>query len=189
MFIFCPLRSEYTTIWAPLVAELSSQGDGSSLEKALKVISQRLKSPPVNSNCLPIYKWSQMILDSPVEHPLQPLLAQKFFGYFLARPSPGQPGVGKKFFEGIVNSLYFGRIQTKLKAIFEHFENVKDKENVLAERLCSLFKAFHFWTEDSIVLDSSLHLPSLAPYFLPDKLSLIIHNSQVRDHSNNTSQS
>ena len=71
----------------------------------------------VNSNCLPIYKWSQMILDTPPDHPIQPILAQKFFGYYLARPSPGQAGVGKKFFEGIVNSLYFGRLQTKLKSI------------------------------------------------------------------------
>jgi hypothetical protein len=172
-------RPEYSTIWPSLVAELSSHGDNSSLEKSLKVITQRLKSPLVNSNCLPIYKWSQMVLDTPNDHPLQPLVAQKLFSYFLARPSPGQPGVGKKFFEGIVNSLYFGRIQTKLKAISEHYENNRDKDDLLGQGLTNLFKAYQLWAEDSIVLAADLHLPSLGPNLLPEKLSLIIHKSEV----------
>jgi hypothetical protein len=136
-------RSEYSTIWPAVVAELSSQGDNSTLEKALKVISQRLKSPQVNSNCLPIYKWSQMILDTPPDHPIQPILAQKFFSYFLARPSPGQAGVGKKFFEGIVNSLYFGRLQTKLKSISDHLNESGTDENPTGQ----IFVAFQAWCQ------------------------------------------
>ena len=145
-------RPELSLIWQPLIAELSSQGDATTLEKSLKVVTQRLKTPPVNSNCLPIYKWSQMILDTPHDHPIQVTVSQKFFQYFLSRPSPGQAGVGKKFFEGIVNSLYFGRVQTKLKSIFEHYQGNKDKDDSLAQGLADIFKAYHLWTEDSILM-------------------------------------
>ena len=93
-----------------------------------------------------------MILDTPHDHPIQVTVSQKFFKYFLSRPSPGQAGVGKKFFEGIVNSLYFGRVQTKLKSIFEHYQGNKDKDDSLAQGLADIFKAYHLWTEDSIVM-------------------------------------
>ena len=126
----------------------------------------------VNSNCLPIYKWSQMILDTPPDHPIQPILAQKFFGYYLARPSPGQAGVGKKFFEGIVNSLYFGRLQTKLKSICD--EAAKEENPALP-----IFVAFQGWAEDPTLLSPDLHLPSVSPMLQPDKLSFIIHKSEV----------
>jgi len=53
---------------------------------------------------------------------MQPLLAQKFFHFYLSRQSSSYPAIGPKFFMGIVNSMYFGRLQTKLKAILEFYE-------------------------------------------------------------------
>ena len=91
-------------------------------------------------------------MDTPHDHPIQPSVSQKFFQYFLSRPSAGQAGVGKRFFEGIVNSLYFGRVQTKLKSIFEHYQGNLDKDDTLAQGLSDIFKAFHLWTEDPIVM-------------------------------------
>lgn len=47
-----------------------------------------LKRPAPPSTMLSIYRWSQQALDTPLDHPLLPLLWQKFFLQFLARVPP-----------------------------------------------------------------------------------------------------
>lgn len=42
---------------------------------------------PFGANSLAIYRWSQQALDTPMDHPLLPLLWQNFFTLFLARVS------------------------------------------------------------------------------------------------------
>lgn len=120
-----------------------------------------------------------MILDTPPEHPIQPVLAQKFFTLYLSRPSPAQAGVGKKFFEGIVNSLYFGRLQTKLKAIHDYHFNETSFGCQRENEVCQIFVAYQAWAEDSSLMSTDLHLPSVSPSSKPDKLSLIVHKSEV----------
>lgn len=40
---------------------------------------------PFGANGLSIYRWSQQALDTPIGHPILPLLWQNFFALFLAR--------------------------------------------------------------------------------------------------------
>lgn len=40
---------------------------------------------PFGTNGLSIYRWSQQALDTPIGHPILPLLWQNFFALFLAR--------------------------------------------------------------------------------------------------------
>jgi len=46
---------------------------------------------PFGVNNLAIYRWSQQALDTPMDHPILPLLWQNFFSLFLAR-APTIPG-------------------------------------------------------------------------------------------------
>lgn len=49
-----------------------------------------LKLSVFSSNSLAIYRWSQQAIDTPMDHPLLPLLWQNFFSLFLARvPTSG----------------------------------------------------------------------------------------------------
>jgi hypothetical protein len=47
--------------------------------------AHNLKIPTVPSASLSIYRWAQQALDTPLDHPLLPLLWQKFFNQYLAR--------------------------------------------------------------------------------------------------------
>jgi len=49
------------------------------------------------------------------------------------------------------------------------------KNNTLKE----FFNACALWSEDQMILSPTLHLPSLSPAFLPEKLSLLINKSEV----------
>lgn len=44
-----------------------------------------LKIPVISSAALSIYRWSQQALDTAVDHPVLPLIWQKFFALFLDR--------------------------------------------------------------------------------------------------------
>ena len=73
-------------LWPILVAELKLED--SSLEPALKAASKKVGDAKLDSNYLAIYRWSKQLLDTTDEHNLLAVFAQRFFGYYLARPLP-----------------------------------------------------------------------------------------------------
>ena len=79
-------NEEVVRLWKELIKELNKED--SYLDKSLKNAANNLKVQAPVSNSLSIYRWCQQMLDTPVEHPLMVLFAQKFFGYYVARPPP-----------------------------------------------------------------------------------------------------
>jgi hypothetical protein len=75
-------------LWSNIVAEFNDSNV--TLEQALKSASLKLSLPVPNPNRLSLYRWSQMVIDLPVGHPLLPIFAQKFFTFYLRRPLPGK---------------------------------------------------------------------------------------------------
>ena len=69
-------------LWPDLVEELKNSD--SDVETALK----NLKLGKLDSNFLPVYRWSKQFLDTNDGHPMLWVFAQRFFFYFLARPLP-----------------------------------------------------------------------------------------------------
>ncbi|KAL7985732.1 hypothetical protein Chor_013664 [Crotalus horridus] len=58
-----------------------------SPDQALKKAQSQLKLPMVPSlQRLLIYRWAHQALSTPVDHPLLPLICQKFFLLYLQRP-------------------------------------------------------------------------------------------------------
>ena len=105
---------------------------GASLDKIHKKILLEKKFPEhaTNLNSLPIYKWCQLILDGPTDHPLLMAFAIKFFKYFSAKSHVNPENaarVGHYFFEGVINTHYFGRIVTKFKTIEDHYQGLEDE--------------------------------------------------------------
>jgi hypothetical protein len=84
-----------------------------------------------------------------------------------------------KFFVGLVNRMYLNKLRSKLSSIHEFYSTLES----VNQKLVIFFNAAGKWLEeDSIVLDSSLHLASLAPMYMPDKLADAIAGSKVRNH-------
>ncbi|KOC63484.1 Ectopic P granules protein 5 like protein, partial [Habropoda laboriosa] len=71
-------------LWREILKELSVQPK-ISLDTAIKRACITVKMQPFGANGLSIYRWSQQALDTPIDHPILPLLWQNFFALFLAR--------------------------------------------------------------------------------------------------------
>ena len=174
-------RESSTQVWRELVRELCENGELISLDKCLKkVVSDGNYSEYVHSvNNLPIYRWCQLILDCPLEQPMQVVFAQKFFKYFTARANENSARLGRFFFEGVINTHYFGRVLAKFKTIRDyHKKSSVEIENYSG--LAEAFQAFVLWLEDMFILDEKLHLASISPRMMPDLLGKVLNPSLVR---------
>ena len=82
---------------------------------------------------------------------MQMVFAQKFFKYLTTRQNEdsNSPKLGRCFFEGVINTHYFGRVLGKFKTISEFYKKAvvddaseKDKRNIIS---AETFQAFVFW--------------------------------------------
>lgn len=73
----------------------------------------------MTSASLCLYKWAQQVMDTPVDHPLVPLVWQKFFTLFLTRVPADRTSdrgcVGEKFFDGLINFNFLKRLKRRLQ--------------------------------------------------------------------------
>lgn len=179
-------REEVVLFWEALIDELTLSSG--ALDRCQKKVVTDKSFPEYASsiNSLPIYKWCQLILDCPLDEPLQAAFAQKFFKYFSVRStyagSEDRPRVGRLFFEGMINTHYFGRIVARFNSIEEFYkkEIVEDRECRHAQAFADLFHAFGLWLSDMLILDEKLHLPSLSPNMCPELLGSILKPTKVR---------
>ncbi|XP_059845461.1 ectopic P granules protein 5 homolog isoform X1 [Hypanus sabinus] len=97
-------------------------------DQALKKAQSHLKLPVVPSTQrLMIYRWAQQALVTPPDHPLLPLIWQKFFFLYLRRPGPefGLPVsgcIGKRYFHSSSHSILLKEMRKRLIEIadFHH---------------------------------------------------------------------
>ncbi|RZB40249.1 ectopic P granules protein 5 -like, partial [Asbolus verrucosus] len=78
-------KEKRTGLWRELLLQLNNQKGKVSVDAGIKKAASILKVPAFTSGSLSIYRWAQQALDSPLDHPLLPLLWQKFFVLYLAR--------------------------------------------------------------------------------------------------------
>jgi hypothetical protein len=71
-------------LWPNLINEMK---DNATLEQAASKVAQNLNLPSLDTNYLPIYRWSRQLLDTPNNEQLLVIFTQKFFRYYLARPT------------------------------------------------------------------------------------------------------
>ena len=168
-------------LWRCLVDELADAHK--PLEEALAEAGRKAEVPVPTSGQLVIYRWAQQGMDTPPDHPMAFVFWQRFVTLFLSRPAElnnGQevPGVGMKFFEGMINSMYFNKIKASLKTGIDCLENAmkdsEDKSNFLLEDLSKLYRTLYIWLDDSKVLDASLYTPALTPIYDPHRLVKVL---------------
>ncbi|CAD6215664.1 GSCOCG00000476001-RA-CDS [Cotesia congregata] len=180
------MRELKTGLWRELLRELSSSK--TTVDSALKRVCSTLKIPYQNSNSLAIYRWSQQALDTPLEHPLLPLLWQNFFTLFLARiPVAGVDlgGLGDKFFEGMINLSYLKKLKKRLNETTEYFqvkgENnldnghpITDEQRVFYFSTAKFYKTLSLWLEEPRLQETGLYLPALPPQYMSQKLIILM---------------
>ncbi|CAG9829221.1 unnamed protein product [Diabrotica balteata] len=151
-----------------------------------------LKIPAFTSGYLSIYRWAQQALDTPLDHPLLPLLWQKFFTLHLARiPNPSiveKACVGEKFFEGMVNFTFQKKIKRRLQESVDYFMSkldVKDEDNPelskkpFYQKSHRIFKAFSLWLEEPTLQENNILLKNLPPQYESGYLVRIMQGEQT----------
>ncbi|XP_076173051.1 ectopic P-granules autophagy protein 5 isoform X2 [Ptiloglossa arizonensis] len=177
-----------TGLWREILRELSIQSK-ISLDTAIKRACITVKMQPFGGNALFIHRWSQQALDTPMDHPILPLLWQNFFALFLARvPTTSgvidHGGIGEKFFEGMINLSYFKKLKKRLHDTTTYFQ-VKGEQNldngkpITDERRTFYFNAAKFyktlslWLEEPRLQEPGLYLSALPPQYMTQKLVLL----------------
>ncbi|KAM7416416.1 hypothetical protein PAMA_018465 [Pampus argenteus] len=99
-----------------------------SPEQALKKAQQRLKLPVAPSlQRLQVYRWACQALATPLDHPLLPLVWQKFLQLYLRQPGPefGLPAggcIGRRFLQASSQATLFRDLRQRIQEVsdFHH---------------------------------------------------------------------
>ncbi|XP_024941283.1 ectopic P granules protein 5 homolog isoform X2 [Cephus cinctus] len=187
-------RELKTGLWHEILRELLWQTKA-SLDIALKKACATVKVQPFGVNGLAIYRWSQQALDTPMDHPILPLLWQNFFTLFLARApnvsgAVDRGGIGDRFFEGMINLSYLKKLKKRLHDTTEYFQvkgekdldnerPITDERRVFYFNAAKFYKTLSLWLEEPKLQESGLYLPALPPQYMSQKLMLLLQGDRT----------
>ncbi|XP_028915803.1 ectopic P granules protein 5 homolog isoform X2 [Ornithorhynchus anatinus] len=178
-------------------------------DQALKKAQAQLKLPIIPSlQRLLIYRWAHQALVTPSDHPLLPLVWQKFFLLYLHRPGPqyGLPVdgcIGRRFFQSPAHVSLLKEMKRRLMEVadFHHAASKALRAQAPAEvsedpdkatcppsesltspelhkELVRLFNVFILWLEDENFQKGDTYIPSLPKQYDTHRLAKIMQNQQ-----------
>ncbi|KAB1256285.1 Ectopic P granules protein 5-like protein [Camelus dromedarius] len=182
-----------------------------SPDQALKVqiakAQAQLKLPIVPSlQRLLIYRWAHQALVTPSDHPLLPLIWQKFFLLYLHRPGPqyGLPidgCIGRRFFQSPAHINLLKEMKRRLTEVADFHHAASKALRVPAEgsegppasqpgpaayltspelhtELVRLFNVYILWLEDENFQKGDTYIPSLPKHYDTHRLAKVMQNQQ-----------
>ncbi|XP_003267582.2 ectopic P granules protein 5 homolog [Nomascus leucogenys] len=176
-------------------------------DQALKKAQTQLKLPIVPSlQRLLIYRWAHQALVTPSDHPLLPLIWQKFFLLYLHRPGPqyGLPidgCIGRRFFQSPAHISLLKEMKRRLTEVADFHHAASKALRVPAEgseglpeshsgtpgyltspelhkELVRLFNVYILWLEDENFQKGDTYIPSLPKHYDIHRLAKVMQNQQ-----------
>ncbi|MBN3301121.1 EPG5 protein, partial [Amia calva] len=178
-------------------------------DQALKRAQARLKLHVVPSlQRLMVYRWGQQALATPADHPLLPLIWQKFFQLYLRQPGPefgleAKGCIGMRYFHSPAHASLLKELRKRLVEVadFHHAaskalkvprsSNPSEGETSpgtpiidhmtspeLHIELVRLFNVFAVWLDDENLQKQEVYLPSLPKQYDAHRLAKIMQNQQ-----------
>nr|XP_012645766.1 ectopic P granules protein 5 homolog isoform X1 [Microcebus murinus] len=176
-------------------------------DQALKKAQAQLKLPIVPSlQRLMIYRWAHQALVTPSDHPLLPLIWQKFFLLYLHRPGPqyGLPidgCIGRRFFQSAAHINLLKEMKRRLTEVADFHHAASKALRVPAEgneglpgsqagtpgyltspelhtELVRLFNVYILWLEDENFQKGDTYIPSLPKHYDIHRLAKVMQNQQ-----------
>ncbi|XP_070546998.1 ectopic P granules protein 5 homolog isoform X2 [Ptychodera flava] len=115
------------------VCTLLSRDSKLTPDAAVKKASSKLKLPysPAASRLM-VYRWVYQALETPMDHPLLPILWQRFFMVYLQRQAaeqglPQRGSIGLRFYESLTNSSLLKRCKKRLVQTADYHHNASKK--------------------------------------------------------------
>lgn len=178
-----------------------------SPEQAWKKAQQTLKLPVAPSlQRMQIYRWACQAIATPPDHPLLPLVWQKFLQLYLRQPGPeyGLPAggcIGRRFFSSSQAAL-LKDLRNKIHEVsdFHHAasqalrvpppqtsSDIQGDESKppyltsprLHSELVRLFGVFALWLDDETLQKQEVYLPSLPLEYEPHRLAQVMQRQKV----------
>ncbi|MGH0172201.1 UNVERIFIED_CONTAM: hypothetical protein FKN15_063006 [Acipenser sinensis] len=178
-------------------------------DQALKKAQARLKLPVVPSlQRLMVYRWAHQALVTPADHPLLPLVWQKFFLLYLRQPGPefgleARGCIGRRYFHSPAHSNLLKEMRQRLVEVadFHHTaskalkvpRDCKPGEGEGSSRsntpehmtspevhkeLVRLINVFAVWLGDENLQMQEVYLPSLPKQYDSHRLAKVMQNQQ-----------
>uniref|UniRef100_A0A8C3NW07 Ectopic P-granules autophagy protein 5 homolog n=1 Tax=Cyanoderma ruficeps TaxID=181631 RepID=A0A8C3NW07_9PASS len=177
-------------------------------DQALKKAQTQLKLPIVPSlQRLMIYRWAHQALATPADHPLMPLIWQKFFLLYLHRPGPqyGLPVdgcIGRRFFQSAAHVNLLNEMKKRLTEVadFHHaaskalrVESPEGSDRSPKKASCSpeyltspelhkelvrLCNVLILWLEEESFQKGDTYIPSLPKQYDAHRLAKVMQNQQ-----------
>ncbi|KAG2466578.1 EPG5 protein, partial [Polypterus senegalus] len=174
-------------------------------DHALKKAQSRLKLPIVPSlSRLMIYRWAYQALATPADHPLLPLIWQRFFQLYLRQPGPefgleAKGCIGRRYFHSsahlnllkdmrhrLTEVADFHHAASKALKVHRDLEHSDEERNLetptrehmtspqLHEELVRLFQVFSIWLGDDNLQRQEVYLPSLPKQYDAHRLAKVM---------------
>ncbi|NXM74896.1 EPG5 protein, partial [Serilophus lunatus] len=178
-------------------------------DQALKKAQAQLKLPIIPSlQRLMIYRWAHQALATPADHPLMPLIWQKFFLLYLHRPGPqyGLPVdgcIGRRFFQSAAHVNLLSEMKQRLTEVadFHHAASKALRVESPAEgtdrspekascspdyltspelhkELVRLCNVLILWLEEESFQKGDTYIPSLPKQYDVHRLAKVMQNQQ-----------
>ncbi|KAM4841336.1 ectopic P granules protein 5 homolog isoform 2-T2 [Thomomys bottae] len=176
-------------------------------DQALKKAQTHLKLPIVPSlQRLLIYRWAHQAMLTPSDHPLLPLIWQKFFLLYLHRPGPqyGLPidgCIGRRFFQSPAHISLLKDMKKRLTEVADFHHAASKALRIPAEgseglpesqggtpgyltspelhtELVRLFNVYILWLEDENFQKGDIYIPSLPKQYDIHRLAKVMQNQQ-----------
>ncbi|XP_069885334.1 ectopic P granules protein 5 homolog isoform X2 [Dipodomys merriami] len=176
-------------------------------DQALKKAQAQLKLPIVPSlQRLLIYRWAHQAMLTPSDHPLLPLIWQKFFLLYLHRPGPqyGLPidgCIGRRFFQSPAHINLLKDMKKRLTEVADFHHAASKALRIPAEgseglpesqagtpgyftspelhtELVRLFNVYILWLEDENFQKGDTYIPSLPKQYDIHRLAKVMQNQQ-----------
>ncbi|XP_051514293.1 ectopic P granules protein 5 homolog [Myxocyprinus asiaticus] len=175
-------------------------------DQALKKAQVRLKLQVVPSlQRLMIYRWAQQALVTPADHPLLPLVWQKFLQLYLRQPGPEfglevKGCIGRRYFQSAAHLSLLKSLRQRLVELsdFHHAASKvlkvpcpsgESSDGLLTPgtpitspelhtEFVRLFNVFALWLDDENLQKQEIYLPSLPKQYDTHRLAKIMQRQQ-----------
>lgn len=163
-------------IWQEILSELNDNYD-TPTEVIVKNVCTTRNLDVIPMDLLPVNSWGRLLLDTPPDHPLLPLISFNFFKcFFSSTPTGGS--LGHKFLtESMVRAL---KAKITLMADYHHREWSAASEKVDIQHHSEntkLYRAFLHWLEEAHLHDPYVDFNRLPSHFLTELLKLAMDGS------------
>ena len=171
-------------LWKLLISELQP-GKSKTVDQTLRSAAGVLKMPALGVHQLCLVRYAQMAVEIPLEHPLLPVIIQRFFSLYFCRPDNLEVGA-ESWAVGQLIMTSCSSLSNLLKQLalgwLDGINRLQNDHQQIGSSFFltgAFFQSCCLWLDDVKLLEPNVYLPALGPKYNPARLVQLF---QVRNN-------